>query len=141
MNLILTCNVYTLSNFLNFKDWGWSDSWQILWTQTLLSGKICDKRFLDRVINLIPDSGSKALWSLIPFFWALSPFLWALIPVIFWALSPEPIYHVTTPYNTPSDVSHKSCKIKPWHLQQYFQMTLIMDPQDGHLWGWKSVSV
>ena len=45
---------------------------------------------------MIPDSGSKALWSLIPFLWALSPFLWALIPVIFWALSPEPIYHVTT---------------------------------------------
>ena len=58
--------------------------------------KYCDKRFLDCVINLIPDSGSKALWSLIPFFWAPSPFLWALIPVIFWALSPEPIYHVTT---------------------------------------------
>ena len=58
--------------------------------------KHCDKRFLDRVINLIPDSGLKALWSLIPFFWALSLFLWALIPVIFWALSPEPIYHVTT---------------------------------------------
>ena len=36
--------------------------------------KYCDKRFLDCVINLIPDSGSKALWSLIPFFWALSPF-------------------------------------------------------------------
>ena len=32
------------------------------------------KRFLDRVINLIPDSGSKALWSLIPIFWALSPY-------------------------------------------------------------------
>ena len=58
--------------------------------------KYCDKKFLDCVINLIPDSGSKALWSLIPFFWAPSPFLWALIPVIFWALSPEPIYHVTT---------------------------------------------
>ena len=58
--------------------------------------KYCDKRFLDRVINLIPDLGLKALWSLIPFFWALSPFLWALIPVLFWALSPEPIYHVTT---------------------------------------------
>ena len=58
--------------------------------------KYCDKRFLDRVINLIPDSGSKALWSLIPFFWALSPFLWALIPIKFWALIPEPIYHVTT---------------------------------------------
>ena len=58
--------------------------------------KYCNKRFLDRVINLIPDSGSKALWSLIPLFLALSPLLWALIPVIFWALSPEPIYHVTT---------------------------------------------
>ena len=58
--------------------------------------KYCDKRFLDRVINLIPDSGLKALWSLIPFFWALSLFLLALIPVIFLALSPEPIYHVTT---------------------------------------------
>ena len=30
--------------------------------------KYCDKRVLDRVINLIPDLGSKALWSLIPFF-------------------------------------------------------------------------
>ena len=33
------------------------------WTQTLLRGNTiyCDKIFLDRVINLIPDSGSKAL--------------------------------------------------------------------------------
>ena len=58
--------------------------------------KYCDKRFLDGVINLIPDSGLKTLWSLIPFFWALTLFLWALISVIFLALSPEPIYHVTT---------------------------------------------
>ena len=36
------------------------------------------------------------MWSLISFFWALSPFRWALIPVIFWALNPEPIYHVMT---------------------------------------------
>ena len=64
--------------------------------RNLHAEKHCDKRFLDRVINLILDSGLKALWSLIPFFWALSPFLWALMPVIFWALSPEPIYHVTT---------------------------------------------
>ena len=68
-----------------------------LWDQgTYYAEKYCDKRFLDRVINLIPDSGSKALWSLIPFSWALSPFRWYLIPVIFLALSPEPIYHIIT---------------------------------------------
>ena len=57
--------------------------------------KNCDKRFLDRAINLIPDSGSKALWP-----WSHSSEPWALSfeP---WSqhilgLSPEPIYHVTT---------------------------------------------
>ena len=38
--------------------------------RNLHAEKHCDKRFLDRVINLIPDSGLKALWSLIPFFWS-----------------------------------------------------------------------
>ena len=79
--------------------------------------KYCDKRFLDCVINLIPDSGSKALWSLIPFFWALSPFLWALIPAIFWALSPGPIYHVTTlTWGMPSYylLIHCIMKFQPW---------------------------
>ena len=60
--------------------------------------KYCDKRFLDCVINLIPDSGSKALWSLIPDPipepQALSSEPWSRS--YFWALSPEPIYHVTT---------------------------------------------
>ena len=30
-------------------------------TNLIKRKKYCDKRFLDRVINLIPDSGSKAL--------------------------------------------------------------------------------
>ena len=70
--------------------------------RNLHAEKHCDKRFLDRVINLIPDSGLKALWSLILFFWALSLFLWALIPVIFllaWAhiRCYDPVYKEVPP--------------------------------------------
>ena len=41
------------------------------------------------VDSVLRKAVRRALWSVIP------PF-WALIPVIFWVLSPEPIYHVTT---------------------------------------------
>ena len=72
--------------------------------RNLHAEKHCDKRFLDRVINLIHDLGLKALWSLIPFFWALSPFLWALSSEPWsqsyfglWALSP---YTMLRPWNS-----------------------------------------
>ena len=88
-----------------------------------------NKRFLDRVIivlNLIPDSSSKALWSLIPPFWALSPFLWALIPVIFWSLSPEPWAHI--PCYDPDTLSTSLVRIR-WRY-----LSLKFDLKISHRW-------